>query len=405
MRVVPPRDMIAYLESVGALTVVKRSPCAVEPTAGNRPIGADRSDAAAGIVVLTVVALMLGLVLLGLVASGLFDNCSCSVVFGSLLPWPTRRSESASVLGLTAPPPLPIMTTAAASDPKDGVVQMFMESFRGGIPSGDQPPWRSAVASNRGHVRRVNEDFGVCFRSAGCDVVVLADGCGGIPHGFAASRISVLEVARTLRSALVSDPPSNQEGAETLVASMFGTASGRLASIAPRYRSLDSQDVLQTTLLIAVTAPWGITLGYLGDGGAWLVRTSSAEVISVMEPMKAQGEALNVLAGAVGPVQLGQPVVRTVDRQPGDLLLLGTDGVFDYVDARFTHQVIERLVENDGRSSETLSMVLQDLADARDDAGHICTDNLTLALVIPDGCRPRFAPGFWRPSLEEAPRC
>lgn len=70
--------------------------------------------------------------------------------------------------------------------------------------------------------------------------------------------------------------------------------------------------------------------GYIGDGGGCLLR-SSGEIFHFLKPQKADVNDLNVLSASLGPTIDGEPVFGMINRVVGDLVIVGTDGVFDKV--------------------------------------------------------------------------
>ena len=313
---------------------------------------------------------------------------------------PTARPADADVdVGACSTPPL-YRSTCSTQDPSDPLINCWLERLDASLRLKhaamlpDQV-WSTDLRSHRGNVRSRNEDFALGFRFHEHDVVLVADGCGGVPYGFQASRIAACAAALKL----VDRWPVKATVAvacEDAMREAFTFASAQLAEAAPIYAAPDDeQALLQTTLIIAVASSSRLTMGYIGDGGAVLVRPQEGTEERILQPMKADGGAQNILAGALGPQTLGEPSIETIERRAGDLLLMGTDGIWDYVPESFSKQLIREAVVRGGRLGETLDAALELLAGHQDDLGHVCTDNLTLAVVAPDHRAPRFGPGFW----------
>ncbi|MDI7269294.1 MAG: hypothetical protein QME96_14995, partial [Myxococcota bacterium] len=96
---------------------------------------------------------------------------------------------------------------------------------------------------------------------------------------------------------------------------------------------------------------------------------------------------------------------------PGDLLVLGSDGVFDRVPPDFPVRLLGFCVEAEGDVAAAIETALDELAGLEDEAGFVCDDNLSLGLLVVPGARPLFGPGFWarvageRPEREVGTRC
>lgn len=304
----------------------------------------------------------------------------------------------------TGLPVLAFQSTMSPEDALDPIVSLWFELLDStlrlhGAMAPPDAAWSTAIRSHRGNVRTRNEDFAIAFSIDKLDVVLAADGCGGVPCGFQASRIASCAGAVDLVRQLAT---SNQTAVarEKVVYEAFNFAVGQLASAAQAYPQGDEdRSLLQTTLMIALASPDEITFGYIGDGGAVLLRARDGTEVHVLKPMKADGCALNVLAAVLGPQMLGEPRVQTIRRQIGDLLLLGSDGVWDFVPELFAKQVVRELVARGGKTVEALDVVLSALAEHTDELGYVCSDNLTLGIVDVDRSAPKFGEGFWRPRV------
>jgi len=119
-----------------------------------------------------------------------------------------------------------------------------------------------------------------------------------------------------------------------------------------------------------------------------------------MTPQK-HGQLLNVLSASLGPQRQGDAVVGQVDRAPGDLLIISTDGIADRVDAPpFARDIMRAAIRNNGDLHAVAQQVVNELANSKDDHGYICDDNLTLAL-LGSGQAPLLGSGFWNESSSD----
>lgn len=309
---------------------------------------------------------------------------------------PKEKEESEQLAQETVPG---YETTLVAEEDSDPLVGCWLARIDDALArygaSMKSMPWSTAISSHRGHVRTKNEDFGLTFTLQGFDVLVVADGCGGVPHGHQASRIAVCAAVVHLARELVGQAGHDAARVEAAVRTTFAEASRHLADAVKVYPMSGDQPVLQTTLMIGIGSADRLTLGYIGDGGAVLVRAHDGSEMRLLQPMKADGMAPNVLAAVLGPQMLGEPKVATVDRRCGDLVVMGTDGVFDYVDETFVKQLVRELVQCRGGIRQALEAALDQLAQYQDEHGYVCSDNLTLGVLAIDRSRPAFGAGYW----------
>ena len=108
-------------------------------------------------------------------------------------------------------------------------------------------------------------------------------------------------------------------------------------------------------------------------------------------PQRADEHVMNVLAASLGPVMEGDPVTGSIKRMPGDLVVLGTDGVFDRIETDFPRDVLRGCVQYSGDLQRTADQVIEELASFQDSLGYVCDDNLTLGLMG-DGTAPHLDP-------------
>ena len=256
------------------------------------------------------------------------------------------------------------------------------------------PPsrWGVGIASHCGHVRSENQDFGIAFRVAGCDVVCLADGLGGLPRGREAARAAVAAAAWSTVQTL--QAPEAKASPHLVSEKALLEAAAALASRGICDRTSGSLHGFRTTLIVLTATPNALGLAYAGDGGGVVVH-SSGEVKPLLLPQKVNGQA-NVVGASLGPILQGEPQVFLFQRSEGDVVLLGTDGVFDRTPSTFPKAVVRALVERGGDAKAVATSVVTDLAGATDASGYICDDNLSIAIVGP-GAAPVFGPGFWQP--------
>ena len=185
----------------------------------------------------------------------------------------------------------------------------------------------SPVSRSRGSLtsligsRSENQDYGLLFRCGhGEDdpvVMAIADGLGGHPGGRAASYLACRGVIDAAASAITKDPHALQailrQGAESTLSS---------------FAMQQPPGTCLTTLIIAVATPDRYELSWIGDGGA-AIRRSDGQWLTAMTPHRGPSGLLNEVGAFLGANRHGYWSVSSFDRLPGDLLVVGTDGVME----------------------------------------------------------------------------
>jgi serine/threonine protein phosphatase PrpC len=258
------------------------------------------------------------------------------------------------------------------------------------IPDG---PWNLGLATRKGHVRSENQDYVLGFTMAGRQMLIVADGCGGLPNGQRAAYLAAVTAAESL---ILDCGAARQDlGLREAAARAVRSAWLRLATEGDKLNVSETQGGLRTTLVVVVGGSTEYGFAYIGDGGGEVLR-ASGQLDRFLVPQKAG--APNILACSLGPGLEGEPVTGSVTREPGDLLLVGSDGVFDRVDGSFARDLLRAAIQHGGDLQMVAARALDELADTQDEAGYICDDNLTIGLMA-GGAAPRLASGFWEGAL------
>lgn len=244
--------------------------------------------------------------------------------------------------------------------------------------------WTSAVHTITGPVRDSNQDFATLFRVKDIEVLAIADGCGGVPHGAVASKCAAEAAAGYLRERIV----GNSVPTVDLMTEAFQKAEAALAFQADalgfgKYQGESRRFGLRTTLMLVVATRDNYFYGYIGDG-TLILRRRSAEVLEMLEPQRV-GNCANVLAASLGPSTIGSWVIAQSPRELGDILIAATDGIADSYDPRIlVDGLSERIAKANGDVDGTVARFLQEANDDRDEFGnHRFDDNLTLAILVP----------------------
>jgi serine/threonine protein phosphatase PrpC len=247
-------------------------------------------------------------------------------------------------------------------------------------PIATSQPRHLAIESRKGPVRARCEDRSAVFEVGDIVGIVTADGMGGHPDGEAAAEIAVDSARRALVREFVR--ADRVLSLPVLARAAIGAAAGALRRVAPAFGYRPDDAALSTTLLVLLADREHYVAAYLGDGGIVVARADGS-VDVLMEPQN--GDAPNIVEGCVGPSGIeGRPEVRTAPRRPGDVALVGTDGVFARVPAEFPGRMRELVVR---RADAALAIheALDALEAVRDEHGPVADDNLSLGALWTEG--------------------
>lgn len=223
-----------------------------------------------------------------------------------------------------------------------------------------------AHASNTGRVRSHNEDRAF----ARAPLLAVADGMGGAKAGEVAAQIVIDAVAKS------AEPPSARSLRDRLVAA--NDEIRKTAGADP------SRTGMGTTVTAALFDGRAATLMHVGDSRAYLFRDGRMRQLtedhSIVAEMVRQGQltaeaarrhpSRNIITRALGAEPSVEIDELHVDLEPGDILLLCSDGLTSLV----VDDDIEELVVD----AATLDQAARELVDAALAGGG--TDNVTVVL-------------------------
>ena len=225
-----------------------------------------------------------------------------------------------------------------------------------------------------GPVRKRNEDCCLMFTLPDDRLVLLsADGMGGMGDGHLASRIATLAALGAICEA-----GDGQEDSLVLLQYGFHQAGQMLKHAVGAGRMAHDAG---TTLIATIIEKDRYITGWMGDGGAWLMRCHG-EIVPLMTVHKASSTVLDVYLAADNPEDWG-PEFIVEPREPGDVVLLGSDGVMDRADPREILGWLAKKVSTQGLGmSEALRVLIDNFATLRNPAGSlVADDNMTLLAV------------------------
>lgn len=258
--------------------------------------------------------------------------------------------------------------------------------------------WSAAARTDPGRARSSNEDAFVADEELGFFAV--ADGMGGHNAGEVASRLALDTIAAFVRSSRSDSSITWPYGFVTSLAfeanqlkSATQLANQEIRFHAQRHPECSGMGSTITAVLVRDARAWYATVGdsrlYLWrDGTLTQVSQDDSWASSMLRAgadpqMVSQHEMRHMLTRALGTGQTLEVAVGTLDLQPGDVLLLCSDGLHGPV--------------SDGQLADVLQSSVADLesgaaalVDAANGAGG--PDNVTALLARYDGPTRR---GFW----------
>lgn len=239
-------------------------------------------------------------------------------------------------------------------------------------------------ASDPGKVRTNNEDSMGCFvpnsrhqaRSHGF-LFALADGVGGLDLGEVASSTAVSVITREFESSpgdamLISLLPKLLQHANAAVHD---------CTLAPEFRGKK----MATTVVACALRHDQAVVSHVGDSRCYLVRNGHAKQITrdhtwgneqrkiglISEAELANSESRHVLIRSLGPEMFVSPETTALTIQPGDMLVLCSDGVHDQMPEstiafivsqnkpveEIARELVARAVEADGQDNTTAIVI------------------------------------------------
>lgn len=239
--------------------------------------------------------------------------------------------------------------------------------------------WESAGGSDVGRLRKGNEDTLRLDQERG--IFLVADGMGGHAAGEIASDLAATSTEETLTEAV--DAGATGERIEQALRAGFlrsYTAIVECCRSAPHTRGMG------TTLTACVlTAEGAAFIGHIGDSRLYRLRGSTLEQVTRDHTwVQREVDAGRLTADAARTHPLSHIVTRVLSEdiepevdltalvvEPGDLLLLATDGLYNMVPDERIAATLD--------SDLPLPQLTNRLIDAANDAGG--ADNVTVVLV------------------------
>ncbi|MBI5968102.1 MAG: Stp1/IreP family PP2C-type Ser/Thr phosphatase [Deltaproteobacteria bacterium] len=247
---------------------------------------------------------------------------------------------------------------------------------------------RYAAASDVGQVRKNNEDAFIADPALG--IFAVADGMGGHASGEVASRMaidslreSIARASQEKKSPLAEDHTAILSSPANVLINGFRLANHRIYKSSQEKKEYKG---MGTTLVAIYLANSSSTVAHVGDSRLYRIRGQFIEQVTedhslVWEEYK-QGliakEALsssphkNIVTRALGLQPTVDIEIKEIDTQPGDCLILCSDGLSDMVKD-------EEMLGAVNRESGNLNRACDDLIHLANIRGG--KDNITLLLI------------------------
>ncbi len=211
--------------------------------------------------------------------------------------------------------------------------------------------------------RKRQEDYFVNFND---ECFAVTDGVSGMPHGDVAAQLAAETAVWAYKH--VRQRQTYWASKQLFLKRIFRTTN---MTIWQKQRETGFTDGMATTLTALIVTSRSIWLGNVGDSSAYYLRAGKLKKLS-KEDIDDKGNLTKVL----GTQRLGiVPHITTEAFEPGDVVLLATDGV-----ARHVREAdIEDILANCGRTTETITDAVVTLLRKAEAGGS--TDNMTAVIV------------------------
>jgi protein phosphatase len=189
-----------------------------------------------------------------------------------------------------------------------------------------------------GNYRENNEDAVDVKQLPNLTVAIVADGMGGQAAGEQASRMATEVIPRELKARLIK--PKNSEEVQATIRKAVVQANSEIISTGQQDQ--DSRNMGTTVVLALWLRDENLYIAGIGDSRAYLIRDREIQQLTIdhslaqalveagtISPEEAREHRFkNVLWKYLGSKEVGEgPEVKVLEVQPGDLLLMCTDGL------------------------------------------------------------------------------
>ncbi|MCL6549258.1 MAG: Stp1/IreP family PP2C-type Ser/Thr phosphatase [Alicyclobacillus sp.] len=243
-----------------------------------------------------------------------------------------------------------------------------------------------AARSHIGLVRQMNQDgFAVHMDLEPMGLLVIADGMGGQSAGEVASRIAIETVSEVVRDGM----RSNMDDPSGLLRRAVELANQKICEAAT---STQAYLGMGTTLVAALVDATKVVFAHVGDSRGYVYRGGELRQItedhSLVAELVRRGQLTaeeaqhhpqrNIVTRSLGSAAHGESEINVVEWQPGDALLLCTDGLCGVVAQARLEEAMQRLAS--ASTQDEVDSVADGLIQAALEGGG--PDNVTLIVAV-----------------------
>jgi len=260
-------------------------------------------------------------------------------------------------------------------------------------PSMNFYPFRCAMLSHPGRVRKNNED--ACAASREYGAFVVCDGMGGAAAGEVASRVA----SQTFLKALAPprDKAARRPTPDVRLDAAIHTANKAVFEHSRRSPQLYGMGTTLVGLLLEVSPATverpSLTLAHVGDSRCYRFRGGALQRLtkdhSLVEEQMRLGEISadeaenhpmrNIITRAVGSQAVVEPEISHLEPESGDIYLLASDGLTRELSEAEIGQAFSRAVSRSADGKVNLEALSKALVNEANDAGG--GDNITVLLL------------------------
>ncbi len=195
---------------------------------------------------------------------------------------------------------------------------------------------------------------------------VMADGVGEMPHADVAATLACETAIWAYKH--IRQRPFYWEDKKRFMKRIFRTVN---MTVWQKQRESAFKEGLATTLLVAMIGPQFCWVGTAGDTAAFLWKGQGVTRLT-----QADKDPFGGLTKALGVRRLGMvPQYAAEKFAPGDMLILATDGVADYI----APQEMAEILSRSGATKESLEAAGREMLSSARAAGS--TDDQTVAIL------------------------
>ncbi|WP_442603902.1 Stp1/IreP family PP2C-type Ser/Thr phosphatase [Paenibacillus sp. KN14-4R] len=237
-----------------------------------------------------------------------------------------------------------------------------------------------ASRTDIGRVRLVNEDRAyIQHQLNGFELAIIADGMGGHQAGDVASQMAIDLIAKEMQQVSLS---MTFEQREELVLSAIKTANERI------YQYASERVIYQgmgTTVVVALASQEELLLAHIGDSRAYRVNGEEITQLTVDHSLvnelvksgqltpeeAAHHPRRNVVTRALGTEATIEADIKTIQLEPGEIILLCSDGLSNMIES----DDMVRIIHSQDSMDKAVDLLIHEALLAGGD------DNITVVLM------------------------